>query len=77
MREYPKRKQDKKAWTEDYLMVFEDLTWYFPLKAEAPQAPMTRESWIDLFAKAVQETETGVVVHQNGIVSVVGRKPEE
>ena len=77
MREYLKRKQDKKVWTEDYLMVFDDLAPYFLLKAESPQVPITRESWVDVFAKAVRETETGVVIHQWSIVSVVGRKAKE
>ncbi|KAI0886713.1 uncharacterized protein GGS22DRAFT_116820 [Annulohypoxylon maeteangense] len=69
------RRQDLKAWTEDYLMVWEELYVFFPPKAKEPQAPMTREAWINLFAKAVEETEKGVVVHQGEIVSVVGRKP--
>ncbi|KAI2463722.1 hypothetical protein F4781DRAFT_415748 [Annulohypoxylon bovei var. microspora] len=68
------RQRDFKAWTEDYLMVWEELYVFFPPKKNEPQAPMTREAWIDLFAKAVQETEKGVVVHQGEIVSVVGRK---
>ncbi|EMR71188.1 putative umta methyltransferase family protein [Eutypa lata UCREL1] len=68
------RKQDKKAWTEDYLMVWEELAVHFPPKATAPGAPMTRESWVDLFAKAVGETEKGVVAHQGKVVTVVGRK---
>ncbi|RYP22057.1 hypothetical protein DL767_009131 [Monosporascus sp. MG133] len=70
------RKQDLKAWTEDYLMVWEELHVHFPPKATAPpQAPMTRESWNGMFAKAVKETEDGVVVHQGKIVTAVGRKP--
>ncbi|KAI0382446.1 hypothetical protein F5Y04DRAFT_252686 [Hypomontagnella monticulosa] len=68
------RKQDYKAWTEDYLMVWEELSGYFPPKAQQPQSPMTRESWLELFANAVGETEKGVVVHQGKIVAVVGRK---
>lgn len=68
------RKQDYKAWTEDYLMVWEELSGYFPPKAQQPQSPMTRESWLELFAKAVGETEQGVVVHQGKIMAVVGQK---
>lgn len=70
-----KREQDYKAWTEDYLMVFEELWVQFPPAADAPQSPMTRESWLDLFAKAVDETEQGVSIHQSEIITVVGRKP--
>ncbi|KAH9909007.1 hypothetical protein F4778DRAFT_714887 [Xylariomycetidae sp. FL2044] len=75
LEEISKRSQDLKAWTEDYLMVWEGLALRFPPKAQAPQAPMTRESYIDLFSKAVQETEAGVVVHQQKIVTVIGQKP--
>ncbi|KAI1085170.1 hypothetical protein F5B20DRAFT_589931 [Whalleya microplaca] len=68
------RRRDLKAWTEDYFMVWEELYVHFPTEAEAPQAPMTREKWVDLFSRAVKETEKGVVVHQGKIMSVVGRK---
>ncbi|OTA52295.1 hypothetical protein K449DRAFT_391510 [Hypoxylon sp. EC38] len=68
------RKQDLKAWTEDYLMVWEELSSLFPPKEKQPEAPMTREAWVELFSKAVSETEQGVVVHQGSIMSVVGRK---
>ncbi|KAI0002675.1 hypothetical protein F4779DRAFT_635153 [Xylariaceae sp. FL0662B] len=75
VREADTRRRDLKAWTEDYLMVWEELYVHFPPAAEAPpQAPLTRESWVDLFAKAVRETEQGVVVHQGKIMTAVGRK---
>ncbi|KAK6201768.1 hypothetical protein LQW54_009347 [Pestalotiopsis sp. IQ-011] len=70
-----KREQDYKAWTEDYLMVFEELWVHFPSAADSPQAPMTRESWLDLFGKAVHETEQGIAIHQDEIITAVGRKP--
>ncbi|KAI4603902.1 hypothetical protein KJ359_000022 [Pestalotiopsis sp. 9143b] len=60
-----KREQDYKAWTEGYLMVLEELWVHFPSAADSPQAPMTRESWLDLFGKAVHETEQGVAIHQD------------
>lgn len=68
------RRQDWRAWTEDYLMVWEELAVFFPPKAKQPQAPLTRESWVELFAKAVAETEQGVAVHHGKVVTVVGRK---
>ncbi|KAL4935584.1 hypothetical protein BDV06DRAFT_125447 [Aspergillus oleicola] len=71
-----KRKQDYKGWTEDYLMVWEELADLFPSKAQAPNAPFSREAWIDLFANAVKETEQGVVVHQGRVVIAVGQKPQ-
>ncbi|KAJ0424473.1 hypothetical protein BJY00DRAFT_276765 [Aspergillus carlsbadensis] len=70
-----KRKQDYKGWTEDYLMVWEELADLFPTKAQAPGAPLSRETWVDMFARAVSETEQGVVVHQGRIMTVVGQKP--
>ncbi|KAI0836037.1 hypothetical protein F5Y06DRAFT_116402 [Hypoxylon sp. FL0890] len=74
MRMNETRKQDLKAWTEDYLMVWEELAVYFPSKEEQPQATMSREAWVELFGKAVSETEQGVVVHHGKVMSVVGRK---
>ncbi|KAK7962963.1 uncharacterized protein PG986_003788 [Apiospora aurea] len=72
---HKKRKQDFKGWTEDYLMVWEEVAALFPPKATSPDAPMTRETWIDLFAKGVKETEHGVVVHQGRIMTAIGQKP--
>ncbi|RYP62642.1 hypothetical protein DL771_009635 [Monosporascus sp. 5C6A] len=71
-----KRKQDFKGWTENYLMVWEELAEFFPPKATVTQGqvPMTRESWVELFEKAVHETEQGIVIHHGKIMSVVGRK---
>ncbi|KAI1454934.1 hypothetical protein F4805DRAFT_298976 [Annulohypoxylon moriforme] len=68
------REQDLKAWTEDILMVWDELEGLFPSKEEDPNAKMTREAWVDLFYRAVGETEQGVVVHMKGITAVVGRK---
>ncbi|KAI1204889.1 uncharacterized protein F4807DRAFT_315677 [Annulohypoxylon truncatum] len=75
LRVQEKRKQDFKAWTEDYLMVWEELAAFFPPKAKEPDAPLTREAWVDLFARGVKETEQGVVVHQGKVITAVGQKP--
>ncbi|KAI0160529.1 S-adenosyl-L-methionine-dependent methyltransferase [Xylariaceae sp. FL1272] len=69
-----KRKQDFKGWTENYLMVWEDLAQLFPPKAQKPDAPMSLEAWSDLFAKGVKETEQGVIVHQGTVVTAIGKK---
>jgi hypothetical protein len=74
-KEYINRKQDYKGWTEDFLMVWEDVTSLFPSKADAPQAPITKESWRNMCASAVHETEQGVALHYGSIVTAVGRKP--
>ncbi|KAK8075451.1 hypothetical protein PG997_010114 [Apiospora hydei] len=71
---FEKRKQDYKGWTEDFLMVWEELADMFPLKAQAPDSPVTRESFTELFQKAVAETEQGVAIHLGTINTVVGRK---
>ncbi|KAI0470239.1 hypothetical protein F4859DRAFT_486114 [Xylaria cf. heliscus] len=75
MSAHKKLKQDFKAWTDDHLMVWEELWVHFPPKATAPQAPMNREMWMDMFIGAVKETENGVVIHHGEIISAIGRKP--
>ncbi len=70
-----KNKRDLKAWTEDYLLVWEELAGYFPSRSMVPNAPMSREAYVELFGKVVSETEQGAVVHQREIVVVSGRKP--
>lgn len=69
------RKQDYKGWTENYLMVWEELASLFPTKAEAPNAPLSREEWTALFENGVKETEQGVMVHQGRVLTAVGQKP--
>lgn len=70
-----KRPQDLKAWTEDYLMVLEELAMFLPSRESEPHARITREAWSELFAEAVNETSQGVVVHQKRLYVGVGRKP--
>ncbi|ETS86457.1 hypothetical protein PFICI_00285 [Pestalotiopsis fici W106-1] len=74
MQKFAKHKQDYKGWTEDYLMVWEELATYLPAKADVPNAPVTKEIWAELFKKAVAETEQGVALHHGFIMTVVGRK---
>lgn len=73
-KQHDMRPVDFKAWTEDYLLVWEELPALFPSKAQAPDAPVTKESFTALFAKAVAETEEGVVLHQQKIAFASGRK---
>jgi SAM-dependent methyltransferase len=70
-----KRTSDLKAWTENYLLVWEELTSLFPSRHDIPEAAMTKEAFGELFGKAVAETESGVVVHQEQIAVASGRKP--
>lgn len=75
LRRHEKRKQDLKGWTEDYLMVWDELDVFFPTKAQNPNAQLSRETWHELFAAAVHETEQGVVIHQGSLITAVGQKP--
>ncbi|PWY69984.1 hypothetical protein BO83DRAFT_447866 [Aspergillus eucalypticola CBS 122712] len=75
LQKYDKRKLDYKAWTDAYLIILEDLTPLFPRKADAPDAPLSREAWFDMLSAAVKETEKGVVFHQSHIITAVGQKP--
>ncbi|KAI6080385.1 hypothetical protein F4821DRAFT_59737 [Hypoxylon rubiginosum] len=76
MRTIQKRKQDMKGWTEDFLMVWEELDYAFPPSSKEPQATITRERFRDLFVQAVKETEQGVFIHEGNIMAAVGQKPE-
>ncbi|KAI1130956.1 S-adenosyl-L-methionine-dependent methyltransferase [Nemania abortiva] len=70
-----KRKEDYKAWTDDFLMVWEELTFRFPPKATMPDATITREFWTEHLVKAIAETEKGVALHAGVIYTAVGHKP--
>ncbi|KAI1353472.1 S-adenosyl-L-methionine-dependent methyltransferase [Xylaria sp. FL0043] len=75
MSKMAKRKEDYKAWTDDFLMIWEEATPYFPSNVTNPHAPITREFWAKNLIRAVGETEKGVVLHAGIITTVVGRKP--
>ncbi|KAI1150470.1 S-adenosyl-L-methionine-dependent methyltransferase [Nemania diffusa] len=70
-----KRKEDYRAWTDDFLMILEECTFYFPPRTSAPDAPITREFWTENLVKAIGETEKGVALHAGVIFTAVGRKP--
>ena len=65
--ERKKRQVDMKAWTENYLMVWEELPDLMP-------TPQMKEDFIKLFMACVKETEMGIVVHQESVVMMTGRK---
>ncbi|KAH9885063.1 S-adenosyl-L-methionine-dependent methyltransferase [Xylariomycetidae sp. FL2044] len=73
---HDKRKQDYKGWTEDYLMIWEEISHLFPPSSQAPNAPVTREVWDHMLQKAIEETERGVAVHQRRVRVAVGQKPQ-
>lgn len=69
------RKQDLKGWTEDHLMIWDESDNHFPIESQDPNVQLAREGWFDLFAAAVKETEQGVVVHTQAVITAIGRKP--
>lgn len=71
-----KRRVDMKAWTEDYLLSWEEIASLIPPKAQAPDSPLTREMYEDLLDKAIAEAEQGVAIHQQSVLVVIGKKPE-
>ncbi|KAF2970726.1 hypothetical protein GQX73_g2779 [Xylaria multiplex] len=75
IREDMKRKQDYKGWTEDFLIIWEEVASFFPSRGETPQESVTKESWAQLFADAVKETEQGVALHRGSVFTAIGRKP--
>jgi hypothetical protein len=56
LRRHENRRRDCKRWADDYLMVWDELDAVSPPRAH-PDAPLTRQTWLDLFAAAVKETE--------------------
>ena len=63
-----------KAWTDNYLLVFEDVAPLLPEAANAGEGTkLTREAYLALVAKAVAETEKGVAFAMPGL-TVVGQK---
>lgn len=73
MSDYSYKPEDFKAWTENYLTVWEELDQLLPSREVAPNSPVTKEMWQDLFLEAVSETSNGVVVSQQKIILVIGR----
>lgn len=71
----PVLRRHAKAWTEDYLLVWEELDELLPSKKEHPSAPLTKEAWNAMLVAAVRETSDGVAVHSQTLTVAVGRKP--
>lgn len=63
-----------KAWTDDLLMVYEDVESNFPKAADAgPNPAVTREMYQELLGRVLKETQEGVSLTMNQMV-IVGRK---
>lgn len=76
VKKYGLRMEQYKAWTEDYLLVYEELAQYFPREAEVKAAPMTREKYEAFFDAVVAETNAGAVIHSQWLLCSVGKKRE-
>lgn len=63
-----------KAWTENYLTVWEDLVNVLPSKEEAPEAPLTKEMYMGVFQNLLSEVANGVAVTTTKVVMGIGRK---
>lgn len=63
-----------KAWTEDYLLVYEEVSYLLPSEKDMPEAPLSREKYLGLFGQVVKETEAGAVMYPERIVVTTARK---
>ena len=64
-------KELSKVWTDDLLMVYEEIQWSLPEAANAgPNPALTREMYQDLFARVVKETQEGVSLSMDNLVIV-------
>lgn len=71
----PLKASQYKAWTEDYLLVYEEVAQMVPREKDAPGSAMTREKYEGLFEQVVRETSRGTVIHSQHLVVVVAQKP--
>jgi len=68
------KKELLKAWTDDLLMVYEEIQWNLPKAADAgPNPAFTREMYQELFGRVLKEAQEGVSLSMNQMV-IVGRK---
>lgn len=73
--EFEPKKELSKAWTDDLLLVYEDIQKSVPKAADAgPNPALTMEMYQDLFARVVKETEQGVALTMNQLVTVSRKK---
>ena len=64
-------KELSKVWTDDLLMVYEEIQWSLPAAANAgPNPALTREMYQDLFARVLKETQEGVSLSMDNLVIV-------
>jgi hypothetical protein len=63
-----------KPWTENYLVLLEEIAERFPPAAEAaPNIPFTKEAYLEMFEKVLEEVKNGVVLNSKDIIAVVAQ----
>lgn len=71
----PIPKEHYKAWTENYLTVYEELAGHIPpAEIVGPKAPLSREIYQAIFQKVVEETNRGVALNTRDILLATGYK---
>jgi len=71
---FPLLSEQYKAWTEDYLLVYEEIAHMLPSEKDMPGAPMTSEKYEALFNQVLKETSDGAVIHSQHLIAVLGQK---
>ena len=61
-----------KAWTENYLILCEEIADRMPpAEKAAPNVPITRESYLEMFEKVIQEVKNGAVLNSKDVIAVL------
>lgn len=61
-----------KAWTENYLILYEEIAERLPpAEKAAPNVPMTREVYLEMFEKVLEEVKNGVALNSKDIIAVL------
>ena len=72
------KKELMKAWTDDLLMVYEEIQWSVPLEKDLPTGGagggLSREKYQALFARVLEETAKGVSISMEARVVVARKK---
>ncbi|EXJ72903.1 uncharacterized protein A1O5_04051 [Cladophialophora psammophila CBS 110553] len=63
-----------KAWTENYLILCEEIAERMPpAEKAAPNVPITREGYLDMFEKVLEEVKNGAALNSKDLIAVLAR----